>query len=274
MKSDRKYFIEHLTCFVSRARQSGGVETIRSFSVTKQLPPLVPTPSNARFNAVSQPIASTGSTVSMGSLGSHRGSASSGSFGVASSDGFLTQDSDAFSGAPTTGESFDHHDVHEIGSYRSLPFRTRQSDSGSMASQRSTSIAGIPRLTPAEPPEQGYNLVNRKPALRKWLAEDESAAEVPPYENSTNNSFDDRSRRFFFPESPVVELAEFFEVCVLSLVSWFQARMGTRFFRWPRTSSNSGDSVLHRRSRDLQMSRCRRRLTASWNTLRGGHSCL
>ena len=43
MKNDRKYFIENLTCFVSRARQRGGAETIRSFSVTKQLPPLVTT---------------------------------------------------------------------------------------------------------------------------------------------------------------------------------------------------------------------------------------
>lgn len=189
MKNDRKYFIEHLTCFVSRARQSGGVETIRSFSVTKQLPPLVPTPPSSRMISNNQPTPSSGSMVSMPSLGSnfsHRGSVSSNSFGVASSDGFLTQDSDAFSGAPTTGESFNdrHHEIQEVSYRSSLPGSLRAfSESGS---QKENSIPSTPRREP----ETGYNLINRKPALRKWLAEE---ADVPPYENPSNGSFSDRS---------------------------------------------------------------------------------
>ncbi|CAM6044874.1 unnamed protein product [Sphagnum compactum] len=39
MKKDRKYFIDHLTCFVTRVRNSGGVDSIRSFAISKQLPP-------------------------------------------------------------------------------------------------------------------------------------------------------------------------------------------------------------------------------------------
>lgn len=142
MKGDRKYFIENLTCFVSRARQSGGVETIRSFSVTKQLPPLVPTPPNTRMNGSNnyQPTPSTGSVVSLGSNFSNRGSASSNSFGT-SSDGFLTQDSDAFSGAPTTGDSF----TDELSSRPSIPLRASFSDSGS---QKGNTIPSTARQEP------------------------------------------------------------------------------------------------------------------------------
>ncbi|KAG0560141.1 hypothetical protein KC19_10G157000 [Ceratodon purpureus] len=38
MKKDRKYFIENLTCFVTRVRASGGAESIRSFAVSKPTP--------------------------------------------------------------------------------------------------------------------------------------------------------------------------------------------------------------------------------------------
>lgn len=38
MKKDRKYFIENLTCFVTRVRSSGGAESIRSFAVSKPVP--------------------------------------------------------------------------------------------------------------------------------------------------------------------------------------------------------------------------------------------
>ena len=38
MKKDRKYFIENLTCFVTRVRASGGAESIRSFAVSKLTP--------------------------------------------------------------------------------------------------------------------------------------------------------------------------------------------------------------------------------------------
>lgn len=159
MKSDRKFFVENLTCFVSRARNSGGVDTIRSFSVSKQLPPLVPTPPNTgRSNGQQlqqsvQPIHTSGSNVSTLS------SVSSGSFDVnGSSDDFLTQDSDLFSVAPTTGESLDPLDS---------------------AAGAPTYRAGIrshgDNNSAAMEPATGYNVVNRKPALRKWLAEDSDA---------------------------------------------------------------------------------------------------
>lgn len=38
MKKDRKYFIDNLTCFVTRVRASGGAESIRSFAVSKPTP--------------------------------------------------------------------------------------------------------------------------------------------------------------------------------------------------------------------------------------------
>ena len=246
MKNDRKYFIENLTCFVSRARQSGGVETIRSFSVTKQLPPLVPTPPNSRFNTSSQPTPSAGSAVSMASLGSQRGSASSGSFGVASSDGFLTQDSDAFSmGAPTTGDSIDQHEIHEISSQRSLPLRSLQTDSNSVSQIRNNPIAGVPRLAPPSEPETGYNLVNRKPALRKWLQEDENADHVP-YESS----FSDRSSKLIPSTSLRFRCGRPFRVCT-HFDSRFQARMGTRFMRLRASSNRSRALALRRASRNL-----------------------
>ena len=42
MKKDRKYFIDNLTCFVTRVRNSGGVDSVRSFAISKPLPPHVP----------------------------------------------------------------------------------------------------------------------------------------------------------------------------------------------------------------------------------------
>ncbi len=39
MKKDRKYFVDNLTCFVTRVRNSGGVDSIRSFAISKELPP-------------------------------------------------------------------------------------------------------------------------------------------------------------------------------------------------------------------------------------------
>lgn len=42
MKKDRKYFIDNLTCFVTRVRNSGGVDSVRSFAISKPLMPVVP----------------------------------------------------------------------------------------------------------------------------------------------------------------------------------------------------------------------------------------
>jgi hypothetical protein len=42
MKKDRKYFVDNLTCFVTRVRNSGGVDSIRSFAISKELPPTQP----------------------------------------------------------------------------------------------------------------------------------------------------------------------------------------------------------------------------------------
>ncbi|KAG0586061.1 hypothetical protein KC19_2G060800 [Ceratodon purpureus] len=206
MKSDRKYFVENLTCFVSRARASGGVDTIRSFSVSKQLPPLVPTPPNTVLRSsvlqMAQPILTTDSTTSLASLGSNASnhsnhSNSSGSFDIgASSDGFLTQDSDLFSAAPTTGESLD-----EAHTYRSsIPLRASALANGS-------NVEKIPAGGQRLASETGYNLVNRKPTLRKWLAEEDQMqqlADAPPYDNSNSSSLHDRPHKILGP-APVVD---------------------------------------------------------------------
>ncbi|XP_024387445.1 uncharacterized protein [Physcomitrium patens] len=193
MKSDRKYFVENLTCFVSRARNSGGIDTIRSFSVSKQLPPLVPTPPNTLRNG-NQPLVTTGSTASMASLASthshhSHGSVSSSSYGE-SSDGFLTQDSDLFSLAPTTGESLERiHEAQENPTHRaSIPFRSNANpDLMKMQKMQYHADQRAPRLSPVEF-GTGSNLNNHltKPTLRKWLAEEESTAEVTaaPFEDS------------------------------------------------------------------------------------------
>jgi len=110
------------------------VDTIRSFSVSKQLPPLVPTPPNTvRHGQQPQPqqqqIHTLGSNVSLASMGSTH-SVSSGSFDIGSSDDFLTQDSDLFSVAPTTGESLDRqHEIQEAPTHRtSIPLRNGNGD--------------------------------------------------------------------------------------------------------------------------------------------------
>ena len=195
MKSDRKYFVENLTCFVSRARNSGGVDTIRSFSVNKQLPPLVPTPPNTvRSGLVQVSLSqltsmhtadSTSSLTSVGSVHSNR-SHSSGS-----GSEFLTQDSDLFSGAPTTGESID-----EPARYRSsIPLR-------------STNGSNVERNGARQAAETGPNLVNRKPALRKWLAEEDNLQPpgdaVPFAEVHNPSALGDRPYKILGP-APVVE---------------------------------------------------------------------
>jgi len=104
MKKDRKYFIDNLTCFVSRFRSSGGVDTIRSYAVSHKLPPMTP-----KGASHSQPgHRSEGSNVSSSS--GHRGASSMSStsfeLGGESSDEFSAQEGDPLS-APSTGESME-----------------------------------------------------------------------------------------------------------------------------------------------------------------------
>lgn len=86
MKKDRKYFIENLTCFVTRVRSSGGAESIRSFAVSKPtpLPPAGgPTPMNTMASSFYMPSShsSLHSKASSESGSSLRGSSiSSGTF--------------------------------------------------------------------------------------------------------------------------------------------------------------------------------------------------
>jgi 3-dehydroquinate synthase class II len=54
MKKDRKYFIDNLTCFVTRVRNSGGVDSVRSFAISKPLMPVVPS-SNISFRSTNFP---------------------------------------------------------------------------------------------------------------------------------------------------------------------------------------------------------------------------
>jgi hypothetical protein len=196
MKNDRKYFVDNLTCFVSRARNSGGVDTIRSFSVSKQLPPLMPTPPNTVLRGgtqASQPILTTDSTASLASLASNTSnhsnrSGSSGSFDIgASSDGFLTQDSDLFSAAPTTGESLDEPPMQRS----SVPPRA-------ISNGEKVPAGAIQR----QAPETGYNFVNRKPTLRKWLAEEDQLQ--PPPDASPYDNHNDRPHKILGP-APVVD---------------------------------------------------------------------
>lgn len=178
MKKDRKHFVENLSCFVSRARNSGGVDTIRSFAVTNKLPPMVPNPANK------VPTIPPNSKTSFGSTHSHRGSSMSSTtfeLGGDSSDDFNTQEGDPIS-TPSTGESIDPEphmprmlspvitNVELVG----LPKRN--------------SLANLLLRAPAakfEPEAAGYNNKNnnkssvanavQKPAVRKWLSEEQQA---------------------------------------------------------------------------------------------------
>ena len=55
MKKDRKYFIDNLTCFVTRVRNSGGVDCVRSFAISKPLMPVVPSSLPPNFRSTSFP---------------------------------------------------------------------------------------------------------------------------------------------------------------------------------------------------------------------------
>lgn len=65
MKKDRKYFIDNLTCFVTRVRNSGGVDSVRSFAISKPLPPLVPnTPRTTNTPVSTSPFSTLSSNFS------------------------------------------------------------------------------------------------------------------------------------------------------------------------------------------------------------------
>ena len=67
MKKERKYFIDNLTCFVTRVRASGGVDSIRLFALTSQRPqpnPEAPTPFNTQctfYQGARKPLSKTSS---------------------------------------------------------------------------------------------------------------------------------------------------------------------------------------------------------------------
>ena len=178
MKKDRKHFVDNLSCFVSRARNSGGVDTIRSFAVTNKLPPMVPNPANK------VPTIPPNSKTSFGSTHSHRGSSMSSTtfeLGGDSSDDFNTQEGDPIS-TPSTGESIDPepHVARMLS-----PVLTNVELVGL---PKRNSLANLLLRAPAakfEPEAAaGYNNINnksavanavQKPAVRKWLSEEQQA---------------------------------------------------------------------------------------------------
>lgn len=176
MKKDRKHFVENLSCFVSRARNSGGVDTIRSFAVTNKLPPMVPNPANK------VPTIPPNSKTSFGSTNSNRGSSMSSTtfeLGGDSSDDFNTQEGDQIS-TPSTGESIDKEPLVA----RMLsPVNTNLELVGL---PKRNSLANLLLRAPVanfEPEAPGRNNNNKsaeanavqKPAVRKWLSEEQQA---------------------------------------------------------------------------------------------------
>ena len=68
MKKEKKYYIDNLTCFVTRMRASGGVDSIRSFALSNQQPQLTtsaaPTPFNTQSTSYLSAIPSFSKTSS------------------------------------------------------------------------------------------------------------------------------------------------------------------------------------------------------------------
>lgn len=66
MKKEKKYYIDNLTCFVTRMRASGGVDSIRSFALSNQQPQLAmsaaPTPFNTQSSSYPSAIPSFSKT--------------------------------------------------------------------------------------------------------------------------------------------------------------------------------------------------------------------
>ncbi|XP_073387629.1 uncharacterized protein [Physcomitrium patens] len=167
MKKDKKYFVDNLSCLVSRIRSSGGAETIRSYATSSKLPPMAPTTPKGSSQAGHQ------SKASMGLNGSHRGgwSMSSTSFelgGDSSCDEFSFQEVTDPLSAPSTDESIERPSCPDI----------------SQLLARTSMELGVPKQPPnlynllRGPFHDGENGLNknnplRKPAVRKWLNEDD-----------------------------------------------------------------------------------------------------
>ncbi|XP_024391959.1 uncharacterized protein [Physcomitrium patens] len=155
MKKDRKYFIDNLSCFVSRLSSSGEVETIRSFATSNMLPPMAPTTPKESTQAGHQSKASMGSNVS------HRlaSSMSSSSFelGGESSDGeFSFHESDHLSSLSTC-DSMD----------QPIQFPIRTSPP-----KQSPSLCNLRGLVLGSGDIGYVNNPLRKPTVHKWLNED------------------------------------------------------------------------------------------------------
>lgn len=176
---DRKYFIDNLSCFVSRIRSNGGVDTLRSFAMYSKLPPMAPTTPKKTANSNSESAArhrSKPSTGSTASSSSYRGgsSMSSTSFelgGSESSDDFSTQEGDPVS-IPST------------------------STSDSMDPPQGPQVPQLTIRINPQPPNQVYNLLRSavdaenknfnfnvnnplsKPAVRNWLNEDQGSHRI------------------------------------------------------------------------------------------------
>jgi hypothetical protein len=182
MKKDSKYFVEHLTCFVSRTRNSGGVDTIRSFSISKQLPPIIPSSPSTNVKTMTLENTLHSSSNNLHQLGSatsttsfELGSGGGGGGGDSSESEIYTQGSETFS-YPTTGESIDNKvpEVSAENGYKMKLFDLDIATSQKTNFDQSTEAEGV-----------GYRFINplRKPAMRKWLNEDTVADIVPYYDH-------------------------------------------------------------------------------------------
>lgn len=179
MKKDRKYFIDNLSCFVSRVRSSGGVDTIRSYAVSNKLPPMTPKGSSTAQQPGHQSKASVGSTASSGG---HRGASSMSStsfeFGGESSDDFSAQEGDPVS-APSTGESIERPMGPEL--ERKIRTATEQQQTPAKAAPNLYHLLRGPVL---ESGDNFYNMnVNplRKPAAdRSSLSDVDQAGPLTP----------------------------------------------------------------------------------------------
>ncbi|CAM6027924.1 unnamed protein product [Sphagnum balticum] len=181
MKKDSKYFVEHLTCFVSRTRNSGGVDTIRSFSISKQLPPIIPSSPSTNVKTMTLGNTLHSSSNNLHQLGSATSTTSfelsggGGGGGDSSESEIYTQGSETFS-YPTTGESIDNKvpEVLAENGYKMKLFDLDIATSQKTNFDQSTEAEGV-----------GYKFIDplRKPAMRKWLNEDTVADIVPYYDH-------------------------------------------------------------------------------------------
>lgn len=125
-KKERKFFIDNLTCFVSRVRSSGGVESIRSFALSKPKPQ--PNSSGSTpFNTLSTAFVSAHpslSKLSFSSSSMHGSSMSSTSFNHISkeSNGRLSKQVSMASTGTSTSSSSHHSDTQSCDDLFSIDF--------------------------------------------------------------------------------------------------------------------------------------------------------